>query len=185
MRKCKIYASVALAALLAACSNEDFISNEQQVSDLGRPTTKVALTFDEDAVTRMDFLKPDGEGWQWVFEDGDKIGALLMDEWNKQGCGIDNFTITDYVHTNYPFIRQTVNGNTTWNTPEDAAVSEGNYFFYFPYDKTFTHRGLVGWSVNPDQKTTMRKPVSTLPCKPSRTIRNGWDTNSLNIQPMA
>lgn len=152
MRKCKIYASVALAALLAACSNEDFISNEQQVSDLGRPTTKVALTFDEDAVTRMDFLKPDGEGWQWVFEDGDKIGALLMDEWNKQGCGIDNFTITDYVHTNYPFIRQTVNGNTTWNTPEDAAVSEGNYFFYFPYDKTFTHRGLVGWSVNPDQK---------------------------------
>lgn len=152
MRRCKIYASVALAALLAACSNEDFISNEQQTSDLGRPTTKVALTFDEDAVTRLDFQKPDGEGWQWTFEDGDKIGALLMDEWNKEGCGIDNFTITDYVHTNYPFIRQTVNGKTTWNTPEDAAVSEGNYFFYFPYDKTFTHRGLVGWSVNPDQK---------------------------------
>jgi len=152
MRKCKIYASVALAALLAACSNEDFISNEQQVSDLGRPTTKVALAFDEGAVTRMDFLKPDGEGWQWAFEDGDKIGALLMDEWNQKGCGIDNFEITDYVHTNYPFIRQTVNGKTTWNTPEDAAVSEGNYFFYFPYDKTFTHRGLVGWSVDPDQK---------------------------------
>lgn len=152
MRKCKFYASVAFAALLAACSNEDFISNEQQVSDLGRPMTKVALTFDEDAATRLDFVKPDGEGWQWSFADGDKIGALLMDEWDKQGCGIDNFTITDYVHTNYPFIRKTVNGTTTWNTPEDAAVCEGNYFFYFPYDPKFTHRGLIGWSVNPDQK---------------------------------
>lgn len=152
MRKCKFYASVAFAALLAACSNEDFISNEQQVSDLGRPMTKVALTFDEDAATRLDFVKPDGEGWQWSFADGDKIGALLMDEWDKQGCGIDNFTITDYVHTNYPFIRKTVNGETTWNTPEDAAVCEGNYFFYFPYDPKFTHRGLIGWSVNPDQK---------------------------------
>lgn len=152
MKKCKLYASVAFAALLAACSNEDFIGNEQSASNQGRPMTKVALTFDEGTDTRLNWVKPDGEGWQWTFQDGDKIGALLMDEWDEKGCGIEHFTLTDYVHTNYPFIRQTVNGETTWNTPEDAAVSEGNYFFYFPYDKTFTHRGLVGWSVNPDQK---------------------------------
>lgn len=152
MRKSKLYASVALAALLAACSNEDFVSNEQQTSDLGRPTAKVALAFDEDAATRLEFQKPEGKGWQWTFADGDKIGALLMDEWNQKGTGIENYEITDYVHTNYPFIRQTVNGQTTWNTPEDAAVCEGNYFFYFPYDKTFTRRGLIGWSVNPDQR---------------------------------
>lgn len=152
MRKCKLYASVAFAALLAACSNEDFIGNEQSASNQDRPMTKIALTFDEGTDTRLNWEKPEGEGWQWTFQDGDKIGALLMDEWDEKGCGINHFTLTDYVHTNYPFIRQTVNGKTTWNTPEDAAVSEGNYFFYFPYDKTFTHRGLVGWSVNPDQK---------------------------------
>lgn len=152
MKKCKLYASVAFAALLAACSNEDFVGNEQSASNQGRPMTKIALTFDEGTDTRLNWDKPDGEGWQWTFQDGDKIGALLMDEWDKEGCGIEHFNLTDYVHTNYPFIRQTVNGETTWNTPEDAAVSEGNYFFYFPYDKTFTHRGLVGWSVNPDQK---------------------------------
>lgn len=150
MKKSKIYASVALAALLAGCSNEDFISNEQTSGLEGRPMTKVELAFDE-ADTRLDWAKPEGEGWQWTFQDGDKIGALLMDDWKQDECGEGHFVMTDYVHTNYPFVRTTKDGKTTWNTPEDAAVCEGNYFFYFPYDKTFTHRGLVGWSINPYQ----------------------------------
>ena len=142
---------MAITALLAACSNEDFL-NEQApvVVDGNRPTAKVALVFDE-ANTRLSFEKGE-KGWQWYYNDGDKIGALLMDTWDELADGIDHYTFTDYVHTNYPFIRTTKDGVTTWNTPEDAAVCEGNYFFYFPYDKKFTHRGLVGWSVNPVQK---------------------------------
>lgn len=152
MRKVKLYASVALATLLAACSNDDFISNQSAQTDEARPTAKVALTFDENGPsTRLAWEKPADEGWQWVFADGDKIGALLMDDWNMTGQNPSDFTFTDYAHTNYPFIRKTENGVTTWNTPEDAAVQMGNYFFYFPYDKTFTGRGQVGWSVNPEQ----------------------------------
>ena len=151
MRKVKLYASVALATLLAACSNDDFISNQSAQTDEARPTAKVALTFDENGPsTRLAWEKPADEGWQWVFADGDKIGALLMDDWNMTGQNPSDFTFTDYAHTNYPFIRKTENGVTTWNTPEDAAVQMGNYFFYFPYDKTFTGRGQVGWSVNPE-----------------------------------
>ena len=151
MKTSRFLSTMAITALLAACSNEDFL-NEQApvVVDGNRPTAKVALVFDE-ANTRLDFEKG-GAGWQWYFADGDKIGALLMDTWDELADGIDHYTFTDYVHTNYPFVRTTKDGVTTWNTPEDAAVCEGNYFFYFPYDKKFTHRGLVGWSVNPVQK---------------------------------
>ena len=153
MRKVKLYASVALTTLLAACSNDDFMSNQAAQTDEARPTAKVALTFDENAPsTRLAWEKPDGKGWQWTFADGDKIGALLMDDWNMTGQTPSDFTFTDYAHTNYPFIRQTKNGVTTWNTPEDAAVQMGNYFFYFPYDKTFTGRGQIGWSVDPVQR---------------------------------
>lgn len=153
MRKIKLYASVALATLLAACSNDDFISSQPAQTDETRPMAQVALTFDENGPsTRLAWEQPEGQGWQWTFTDGDKIGALLMDDWNQTGYEITDFTFIDYVHTNYPFTRQTVNGVTSWNTPEDAAVCAGNYFFYFPYDKTFTYRGLVGWSVDPVQK---------------------------------
>lgn len=151
MKTSRFLSTMAITALLAACSNEDFL-NEQApvVVDGNRPTAKVALAFDE-ANTRLEYDKG-GDGWQWYFADGDKIGALLMDTWDEVADGIDHYTFTDYVHTNYPFVRTTKDGVTTWNTPEDAAVCEGNYFFYFPYDKKFTHRGLVGWSVNPVQK---------------------------------
>lgn len=151
MKTGRFLSTMAITALLAACSNEDFL-NEQApvVVDGNRPTAKVALAFDE-ANTRLEYDKG-GDGWQWYFADGDKIGALLMDTWDEVADGIDHYTFTDYVHTNYPFVRTTKDGVTTWNTPEDAAVCEGNYFFYFPYDKKFTHRGLVGWSVNPVQK---------------------------------
>ena len=151
MKTGRFLSTMAITALLAACSNEDFL-NEQApvVVDGNRPTAKVALAFDE-ANTRLEYDKR-GDGWQWYFADGDKIGALLMDTWDELADGIDHYKFTDYVHTNYPFIRTTKDGVTTWNTPEDAAVCEGNYFFYFPYDKKFTHRGLVGWSVNPVQK---------------------------------
>lgn len=156
MRKTKLYASVALAALLAGCSNEDLVTNNPVVTTgEDRPTANVVLSLNEGNMpdTRLAFEKPEGEGWQWTFKDGDKIGALLMDDWDQTGGHeVTDFTFTDYVHTNYPFIRKTENGETTWSTPEDAAVSAGNYFFYFPYDKTFTYRGFVGWSVNPEQR---------------------------------
>lgn len=156
MRKTKLYVSVALAALLAGCSNEDLVTNNPVVTTgEDRPTANVVLSLNEGNMpdTRLAFEKPEGEGWQWTFKDGDKIGALLMDDWNQTGGHeVTDFTFTDYVHTNYPFIRKTENGETTWSTPEDAAVSAGNYFFYFPYDKTFTYRGFVGWSVNPEQR---------------------------------
>lgn len=157
MKSGKLFASVALAALTAACSQES-LQFEAAPGLQERPTVNVELSFDEDAVefaseeTRSYFGKPAGQGYQWIFEEGDKIGGLLMDEWNGEGCGIKNFSIVDYVHTNYAFIRETgEDGKPKWVTPAQAPVCEGNYFFYFPYNDSFNHRGYVAWDVNPVQ----------------------------------
>ena len=82
MKTGRFLSTMAITALLAACSNEDFL-NEQApvVVDGNRPTAKVALAFDE-ANTRLEYDKR-GDGWQWYFADGDKIGALLMDTWDE------------------------------------------------------------------------------------------------------
>lgn len=159
MKTGKLFAGVALATLSAACTNE-VMQLEPQAPEAGnRPMVNVQLSFDEDAVqmgngeTRLEFDKVPGQGYQWLFAEGDRIGGLLMDTWNGQGCGIEHFNLVDYVHTNYAFIRQTgEDGKVQWVTPENAPVCEGNYFFYFPYNDKFAHRGYVGWDVNPEQK---------------------------------
>lgn len=157
MNKKFLFASVAFSALFAACSNEAILE-EQVVVGQDRPMTNVALSFNEenvslglDAETRAYFGQ--NGGYQWIFEENDKIGGLLMDEWNGEACGIENFTLTDYVHTNYAFKRMTgADGKVMWVTPEQAPVCEGNYFFYFPYNASMNHRGHVAWAINPEQK---------------------------------
>lgn len=155
MKTGKLLTGVALAALTAACTNEA-MQLEPQAPEMGnRPMVNAELSFDENAVemgqtdTRLAFEQVKGQGYQWTFAEGDTIGALLMDEWNGKGCGIENFSMVDYVHTNYAFIKS---ASGKWTTPANAPVCEGNYFFYFPYNHDFAHRGFVGWDVNPVQK---------------------------------
>lgn len=159
MKTGKLITGAALAALTAACTNETMQFEPQAPETGNRPMVNVELSFDENTVemgqgeTRLEFDKVADKGYQWLFEDGDRIGALLMDTWNGLACGIDNFTLVDYVHTNYAFIRETgEDGKAKWVTPENAPVCEGNYFFYFPYNDNFAHRGHVAWDVNPVQK---------------------------------
>ena len=139
--------TTALLSLFAACTNDDFISNEQgiQSGDAAmRPTVDVTLNVlkSNGADTRLayDF----DEGYQW--EKGeDVIGALLMDKviakkggqdfrphddieaWEEMPW-VDRYALTDYVNTDYPF---TLQENGEWKT--DAKMLEGNYFFTFPF----------------------------------------------------
>ena len=155
MKKVKLYASVALTALLTGCANEDFVTDNPMQTDEARPTANVVLSINEnEALTRA------WENWGWSsggympqFENGDQLGALLMDTWDGQGYETTNFEFVDYIHTNYPFTRtEGANGEITWNTPENAPVLAGNYFFYLGHNPKFTYRGYVGWSVDPVQK---------------------------------
>ena len=138
--------TTALMALFAACTNDDFISNEQGIQSgeaTVRPSVDVTLNVlgdGEGTDTRLYF---DGNRYQW--EVGDTIGALLMDkviakniegdirphddieQWEEMAW-TSRYELVDYINTNYPFVRQS---DKTWTT--NAKMLEGNYFFAFPF----------------------------------------------------
>lgn len=112
--------------LLVACSQEELLNSNENTSLSNRKVVEnVTIRFDE-PTTRLAF---DGE-YKW--ENGDKFGACLMDEFGVEDLNdwFGQFTLIDYIQSNYPFTRQE-GGNWT-NT--EAVMQEGNYFFYYPYN---------------------------------------------------
>lgn len=111
--------------LLVACSQEELLNSNENTSLSNRKVVEnVTIRFDE-PTTRLAF---DGE-YKW--ENGDKFGACLMDEFTgEENNWFAQFTLRDYIQSNYPFTRQD-DGNWT-NT--EAVMQEGNYFFYYPYN---------------------------------------------------
>ena len=149
MRTKHVLMTTALMALFAACTNDEFISNEQgiQSGDAAlRPSVDVTLNVlgDGDADTRLTY------NGKYNFEDGkDVIGALLMDKLVDDGRPFNDleaweetpwlqrYELVDYINTDYPFKRN----NGQWST--DAKMLEGNYFFAFPFASYEGYREAV------------------------------------------
>ena len=150
MKQFKFFASLAMVAL-AACTNDGLeLQPTVQKPGQGRPEADFVISVNENLPqTRAEFGQGgDGTGYGWIFQPGDKIGAMLMDEWDGLGESITNFDITDYAQTNYPIIRDE---NGRWSAHQDLNALAGNYFFYFPYEPINNARGHFGFSVNPNQ----------------------------------
>ena len=121
-----LVSAMALPLLFAACSQEELVSdNSNSPSLAGRKTVQNVVINTDMPATRMVY----GNGYEWVA--GDQFGACLMDEFSPSNDGNwwNDFTLVDYIQTNYPFTRQ-VNANWT----SEAVMQEGNYFFYYPYN---------------------------------------------------
>lgn len=149
MRTKHVLMTTALMAVFAACTNDEFISNEQgvqSVDELLRPQVDVTLNVQGDggANTRMVY-----QGGEYKFKDGDWIGALLMDKlvgdarpnedleaWEEKPW-LTRYELVDYINTDYPFKRE----NGQWKT--DAKMLEGNYFFTFPFASYEGYREAV------------------------------------------
>lgn len=131
--------TVALASAFASCTNEELIvedinDNVAGVVKENRPYV-VNPTLDvTGAASRTNY---DGS---FTFENGDKLGALLMDESQSEVRGIvvgtdawnelswnEKYELVDYVHTDYPFEFQ--DGKFVAN----CNMLEGNYFLVYPY----------------------------------------------------
>lgn len=156
MKTKHVLMTTALLSLFAACTNDDFISNEQGVQNgdaAFRPQVDVTLNIvnEGNADTRLAFNE-DERKYEW--KDGDVIGALLMDEmrdgrqdgerpyvdleeWEERPW-TERYRLVDYVSTDYPFMRQE---NGQWTT--NAKMLEGNYFFTYPFASYMGNREAV------------------------------------------
>ena len=136
-----LLSTMVLAAALAGCSQDEWGVNSVDTSDLDnrRVVGDVVLSLSQPS-TRVE-VSEDGSKLQ--FSADDKMGAHLMDEF-KGTYPIT--TLTDYVHTNYPF-ELADDGN--WKTT--GVLMEGNYFFTYPFDGCQQSRGAVTNTVPVDQ----------------------------------
>lgn len=146
MKTKSLIAMGAMSALFAACTQDFDEASNVNAGQENRPSAGVVtLNVAEDAATKV----WDDDELTQVFQPGERIGAMLMDLWDQEGAGVAHYSqFVDYTHTNYPF---TYDGNI-WSTPDNAPVSEGNYFFLYPYDPSFHARGYVTFEVPAEQK---------------------------------
>ena len=140
MKTKHLFFTMALGGLMAACTNEDFLENgapQGSVAGQERPVISGVTLGLNEAETRVGF----DQNGNYQFTDGDRISALLMDEnntgvrygittntdeWNKL-TWLEKYHLVDYVHTNFPFVRE----NGVFSA--ECNMLEGNYFLTFPY----------------------------------------------------
>ena len=141
--------TAALAAMFAACTNDDFESYSQQsnVANDGRPTVSdVKLKFTgTEADTRLVFGQG-GYAWQTT----DTIGALLMDEVLNNELDktwLEKYQLVNDIHTSYPFTYNTT--DQTWGC--NTKMLEGNYFFAFPWESYDGRREVAHSLLNQQQ----------------------------------
>ena len=147
MKTTKILSTVALAALMAACSNEEWAVLDQgkvNNQDLSiRPLVEnTAITVSGDAATRMNVPGKYRPG----FVDGDKLGACLIDVptyGSKKDYddamlvgtpAVNLYKVVEQIQTNYPYEMK----DGAWYT--QASLVEGSYMFYAPYNENNNKR---------------------------------------------
>ena len=144
----------AMAALFAACADDYEVAQNGFDKVANRPSAgNVVLntTFGEEGGFDADTRVIWDNGFK--FQENDRIGAFLFDEFNETNIGnasIADYTFVDYNQTNYPF--QTTDEGRTWKTPDNAALCEGNYFFTMRYESAYKDRAYVEFSVPGVQK---------------------------------
>ena len=152
-----LLSALALPALLAACVNDDFETQNQGSSmvenDLlkGRAMGELVISADKygvenEADTRVNGVQ-EGNGINWYWQPGDQLGAVVV---NYGGNNRDEIVggDADYVITNFPF-NANLNAQArraTFSTL--TAVVEGAYFFYNQYDREGIERGKIQHTLN-------------------------------------
>jgi len=126
MKTNKILMAMVLAAGFTACTSEDVVESTQNALENRKVLGDIEFVM---GGTESRFAQTE-EGW--VFETGDAFGAALVDvpNSNKKADAWKNYTLTNYIQTNYQYAKG--EGNV-WTTP--ARMVEGNYVFYAPFNE--------------------------------------------------
>ena len=137
MRTKHLFYTAAMAALFAACVNDDFetIGQQGNVINDGRPVVSdVKLKFTQGGADTRLVYEGQGKGYAW--QTNDTIGALLMDNVSAKNpeegnlTWLEKYRLVNDIHTSYPFTYSTA--GETWGC--NTKMLEGNYFFAYPWE---------------------------------------------------
>ncbi len=143
MRTRHILTALALPALFAACTADEFESAnmEQGLQERAKLSKDFALITGNGADTRY---AAEGEaGITFTYDENDRIGAAIVDQYNTAYPNEpEKWTIIPSLAGNYPFIYK---GDYTWQSDYELGI--GNYIFVFPYNASDNNRAAVSYEL--------------------------------------
>ena len=140
MRTKHLLTAIALPMLFAACTADELNTMDNTVKDdlSKRPVVEGVKIAFNDANTRAS----QGANFNTIkFEDGDKVGALLVDQLASAGDP-DPIRRYNVLQTNF-------NTNYVFETKDgvsfsaEAYLTEGNYVFYYPFNEQRTRDQIL------------------------------------------
>lgn len=141
MRTKHILTALALPALFAACTADEFETVNQNAG-LQEERAKVAENFTlltNGIQTR--YAVEGGAGISFNFEKGDQIGAAIVDNY-KAGEEPEGFEVIYSLAGNYPFEFQ---GNDQWQSYTQLGI--GHYLFTYPYNASDNNRAAMSYEL--------------------------------------
>ena len=134
MKRKHLFASVAMAAVLVGCSQEELVQTNE-VQTLGdRPMVEAPVFTFEGVDSRMTAEDVSANGFANIeWQAGDGFGYAVIDNYNPEGkTWATMFPIVDYISSNVLY--QTEDGKNFYSHAE-SSVPMGNYLIYAPFDK--------------------------------------------------
>ena len=142
MRTKHILTALALPALFAACTADEFETVNQNAG-LQEERAKVAENFTlltSGIQTR--YAVEGGAGISFNFEKGDQIGAAIIDEYNPDADKPEDFIVIPSLAGNNPFEFQ---GGEEWASNTQLGI--GHYLFMYPYNSANNNRAAVAYEL--------------------------------------
>lgn len=142
MRTKHILTALALPALFAACTADEFETANQNAG-LQEERAKVAENFTlltSGIQTR--YAVEGGAGISFNFEKGDQIGAAIIDQYNPDADKPEDFEVIYSLAGNNPFEFQ---GNDEWKSNTQLGI--GHYLFVYPYNVSDNNRAAVAYEL--------------------------------------
>lgn len=142
MRTKHILTALALPALFAACTADEFETVNQNAG-LQEERAKVAENFTlltSGIQTR--YAVEGSTGIKFNFEEGDRIGAAIVDRKDADDEKPEDFEVIYSLAGNYPFEFQ---GNDQWQSYTQLGI--GHYLFIYPYNASDNNRSAMAYEL--------------------------------------
>ena len=147
MRTRHILTALALPALFAACTADEFESAnfEQGLQERAKLSKDFVLKTGNSVDTR--YAVEGDAGISFTYEQGkDNIGAAIIDQYTP-GDDPEDWKIIPSLAGNFPFAYQ---GGDEWKSDYELGV--GHYMFVYPYNKSDNNRAAVKYELPVIQK---------------------------------
>lgn len=160
MKTKHILTALALPALFAACTADEFEGvNALQQAERAKLSKDFVLVTDGGVESRYAF---DGTESKFVFEEGDLIGANIIDNYDPNATGFDKEDPTTWpiIYSVNPALPFKNVGQHQWKS--DSELGVGNYLFTYPYSKKDNNRGAAKFELPRVMKYDSKNPYAAI-----------------------